>query len=505
MDNNSCFHADTTYGIYVDNCKVGSTDKNVFSIEKLAPGKEYTLELKVSDSDQASGNLTFNTETEYVRLNVSKFGAAGDGIKDDTLAIQAAIMACPENSTVYFPAGIFRVVSIFLKSNITIELHELAVIKAIEERERYAILPGFVETTDELDEYYLGSWEGNPLDTFTSVITGINVQNVTITGTGTVDGNASQNGWWHNHRIKRGAWRPKTIFLTGCKNITLEGIKVINSPSWTIHPLFCEDVKIFNLDISNPPDSPNTDGIDPESCVNVQIIGTKISVGDDCLVIKSGKIYLGKKLKRPSSNFIVRNCLLEQGHGAVVIGSEIAGGVNNVTIEKCIFSKTDKGLRIKTRRGRGKNSIISGIKADNIIMDEVEVPIAIYAFYFCDPDGKSEYVGTQDALPVDERTPVIKDITFSNIKATNAHIAAAYINGLPEKKIEYISIENVDITFSANAREGYPAMITHCDKVCKMGFFVKNVAQLNVKNLKVTGANGDSFIAQQIDKINKIL
>jgi polygalacturonase len=478
----------------------GSTEQNVFSIDGLLPGTSYTLEVSNSENRTASEIIDFCTEQEYVRLNVKKFGARGDASHDDTLAIQTAIMACPENSTVYIPEGEFHVVSLFLKSGITIELDNGAVLKGIEKRSLYGILPGFVETSDGEGEYYLGSWEGNPLDTFTSLITGVNVSNVVITGGGCIDGNASNQGWWKDPKTKRGAWRPKTIFLTGCNNIILEGITVRNSPSWTIHPLFTEDLMILNLNIYNPPDSPNTDGIDPESCKNVQIIGTKISVGDDCLVIKSGKIYLGRKLKRPSENFIIRNCLMERGHGAVVMGSEIAGGVKNIIINKCIFSKTDKGLRIKTRRGRGKDSIVEGIHADTIYMDGVGVPIAIYAFYFCDPDGKSDYVGSQEALPVDDRTPEIRDIHFRNVTAVNAHVAAAYVNGLPEKKIEQLDLKNISISFAHDACEGFPAMITHCEKTSRLGFFVKNVNKLQISDLKIEGAAGDPLLISGVDQ-----
>ena len=194
------------------------------------------------------------------------------------------------------------------------------------------------------------------------------------------------------------AWRPRSIFLNQCKNIVFEGIKIQNSPSWTVHPFYSDNLKFLNLEIVNPKNSPNTDGIDPESCKNVDIIGVKFSVGDDCIAIKSSKIYMGKRLRKPSANLNIRNCYMEHGHGGVVIGSEIAGGVQNVLIEKCIFKGTDKGIRVKTRRGRGKDSIINGITAENIYMDEVKVPFVINAFYFCDPDGKTKYVWTKDAL-----------------------------------------------------------------------------------------------------------
>lgn len=500
LDNDRAYYSPEEYKIYLNNVYEKTININVFSLENLKPSSEYFVEIKNS-LDENILKLNFFTESEYVRLNIKKFGAIGNGEKDDTLAIQTAIMACPPEGTVYMPSGVYKVTSIFLKDNISIELHKDAIIRANNKREEFSILPGFVETSDEKDEYYLGSWEGNPLDSYASIITGINVKNVKFVGQGLIDGNASEYDWWFNAKKRRGAWRPKTISLINCENIVFEGIRIVNSPCWTVHPIFSKDLKFLNMEIRNPDDSPNTDGIDPESCENVDIIGSKISVGDDCIAIKSGKIYLGKKLKKPTKNMNIRNCYMERGHGAVVVGSEIAGGVNNINIEKCVFYNTDKGLRIKTRRGRGKDSILSGIKCENIEMNQVKAPFVVNSFYFCDPDGKSTYVGTREALMVDERTPSIKDISFKDIVCDNAHISAGFICGLPEKKIQKLKIENVKITFAQDAIEDYPAMMLNCEKVKRQGFYMENIEQAEIINLSIENNQGEKIIPINIDKL----
>ena len=154
-------------------------------------------------------------------------------------------------------------------------------------------------------------------------------------------------------------------------------------------------LKFIDVKILNPANSHNTDGLDPESCQDVLVLGTYISVGDDCIAIKSGKIYMAQKEKTPTEDMTVRQCCMRDGHGAVTVGSEIAAGVKDVHIRDCMFMNTDRGLRVKTRRGRGKLSVLDDISFENIDMDNVMTPFVVNSFYFCDPDGKTEYVGSR--------------------------------------------------------------------------------------------------------------
>ena len=325
------------------NAKKIELTKVVNTIYDLEPDTEYFLIFE--KNEEKISEIKVKTEIESFTLNVKRFGAKGDGVSNDTLALQTAIMSCPENGRVYIPKGKYLITSLFLKDNLTIELGEGAELLGDTKRENFGILPGLIDN-DKNEEYYLGSWEGNPLDSFTSLITGINVKNVRIIGRGCLNGQASKENWWKNPKVKNIAWRPRSIFLNSCENVVIEGIKIMNSPSWTIHPFLTNNLRFINLKIENPADSPNTDGIDPESCENVEYIGIDFSVGDDCIAIKSGKLYLGKVLNKPSKNFIIKNCSMKYGHGGVVIGSEMSGGVENINIEKCDFYKTDKGIRI---------------------------------------------------------------------------------------------------------------------------------------------------------------
>ena len=140
---------------------------------------------------------------------------------------------------------------------------------------------------------------GQPAGQLCGSINVINAENVTITGEGTIDANAQNGDWYQNPKKNNIAWRPRLFFTSGAKNVVLHGVLVCNSYSWTIHPTYSENVDILNIRIRNSSTSPNTDGIDPESCKNVNIIGNHVHVGDDCIALKSGKLFLGMKLHVP--------------------------------------------------------------------------------------------------------------------------------------------------------------------------------------------------------------
>ncbi len=192
---------------------------------------------------------------------------------------------------------------------------------------------------------------------------------------------------------------------------------------------------------------------------------------------------------------------MENGHGAVTVGSEMAGGVIDMTVEDCDFSHTDRGLRIKTRRGRGKDAILDGITFRRIDMDNVMTPFTANAFYFCDPDGKTEYVQTRDKLPVDDRTPDLRRFVFEDINAKNCHVAAFWFDGLPEKKIEEIVLKNISVTYSSEPAKGQPIMSSGVDECSKKGIFIRNVRRLVMENVSVEGQDGEKTIFEGIDEI----
>lgn len=236
----------------------------------------------------------------------------------------------------------------------------------------------------------------------------------------------------------------------------------------------------------------------------MEITGLHFSLGDDCIAVKSGKIYMGRRYKTPSENIEIRQCLMENGHGAVTVGSEVGAGVKAVRVRDCLFRHTDRGLRVKTRRGRGKDSVLSDISFQHIVMDHVMTPFVVNSFYFCDPDGKTEYVQCREALPADERTPEIQNLSFTDIKAANCHAAASFLCGLPEQKIRKIELRNVDISFAEQAREGVPAMMEGVSACSRQGFTVMNVDTLVCENVTITGQKGDAFIMSNIEHFKEI-
>ena len=500
LENNDIVNT-SNYSVYVNGVLYQeNVNTNVFSIYNLIPSTKYEILVK-SCCDSYKEEVT--TDYEYVTLNVKKFGAKGDGVTLDTNALQGCILACPDNGRVYIPEGNYYTGPLFLRSNITIEFARGARLVGDIDRNHYPILPGVVYTSDEKDEYNLGSWEGNPLDCFASIVTGINVENIKIIGEGIVDGNAQNSDWWVDVRTRRIAWRPRGLFLNNCKNVAIQGLTFTNTPSWNLHPYFSENLKFIDMKLINPKNSPNTDGCDPESCKNVDIIGVYFSVGDDCIAIKSGKIYMGRKHKKPSENFNIRNCSMNFGHGAIVLGSEMSGGIKNIVVSQCLFNQTDRGLRIKTRRGRGKDAVIDGITFENIKMTDVLTPLVVNMFYFCDPDGHTEYVYTKEKLPVDDRTPYLGKFVFKDIDCYDVNVAAGTFYGLPEQPIKSIEIENVKFVYSNNPQAGVPAMMDFLDPMKGKGLIFSYVDTVSIKNVEFVGLNEEQFELIEVGSFNK--
>lgn len=493
------FKMEKRWSIYVNGNFYTETERTVTMIYGLIPQTQYQI---CAEQDGHKLTASFVTDYEYVTLNVQSFGAKGDGISDDTQFIQAAIMVCPPKSRVVIPAGEYRVTNIFLKSDINLEIQKGAVVKAFTEREKFPVFDGAVPGNCPEEEMLLGTWEGESMAMYAGIICGVGIKNVCIYGAGVLDGNAGWNNWWENaHQIDIAA-RPRMVFLNRCENIVMAGVTVQNSPSWNIHPYFSSHLRFISMNILGPKESPNTDGLDPESCRDVEIIGVYFSVGDDCIAIKSGKIEIGSKYKTPSENISIRQCCMRDGHGSITLGSEMAAGIRSIHAQECRFICTDRGLRIKTRRGRGKDAVIDDILFEKIYMDQVLTPFVINCFYFCEKDGKTEYVQCKDPLPVDERTPCVKKLEFKNIEVKNCHVAAAFFYGLPEQKIEEVIMENVNVSYAKHAVGGQPAMMSGIpDKVCRMGIFANNIKKLIIKNINIHGQDTEIIHIENVNDV----
>lgn len=493
LENRSPYYAPSPYSVYLDGALVLQNNTNVFSLFGLSPNTHYTLCVK---SESAEETLDFSTACETCAVNARDFGAIGDGVHDDTDALALAIRCLPEDGRLILPEGRYLTRPQMLKSRMTLELQSGAVLLGSPERERYPILPGAVIDPVTGKELIFGADEGLVKPMYQSLLTAQYAEDIAIIGPGTVDGNAGAGDFWTKYHEFPAA-RPRLFFFNHCARVRLHGVRVKDSPAWQIHPFFCDDVGIYNVTVTAPKDSPNTDAIDPESCRGVEILGCRLNVGDDCIAIKSGKIELGKKYRRAAEGHTIRNCLMEHGHGAVTLGSETAAGVRDLAVSQCLFRDTDRGLRIKTRRGRGKDCEITGITFENIRMDGVLTPIVMNMWYNCvDPDRESEYVWTRKALPVDERTPHLGSFVFRNLECTGAHAAACSIDGLPERPIDAVTLEDISVSFAENALPAIPAMRNFAEPVCRMGLYFENVGKIRLKNVRLSGVVGDAVITK---------
>ncbi len=494
------YHTLQPYELWVNGVYFSTTDTVITNLFGLKPQTGYRLQIRPAGGSSPAGEdgadsvtLSFETEYESATINVRDFGAKGDGESDDTLFLQTAVELCPKDGRVLVPEGVYKFRTLFLRSGLTMCLEKGAVLSAYTQEDKLPLLPGVVQCWDEKHEINPGTWEGNPLPCHTGIVAGYGVSNVLLYGEGRIDGCAGPQNWWRKDRVKKLPARPRLFFLNRCSHVTVQGLTFCNSPSWTIHPYFSDHLDFFGTRVENPEISPNTDGLDPESSRGIRIYGMRFSLGDDCIAIKSGKIYMGMRYGTPSSNIQIRHCLLEKGHGAVTIGSEMAGGVNNVLVEDCVFSHTDRGLRIKTRRGRGENAVVDLVTFRNIGMDHVGAPVVVNCFYYCDPDGHSSFVQDRSPRPVDESTPWIRRLDFENLDCRDCRWQAVWVEGLPERKVERVSLVNCRFDFSPEADEGIPAMTEGVRPISRGPIHASNVAELILRQVSVEGQENEVF------------
>lgn len=390
--------------------------------------------------------------------DIKQLGANHKGEKSCTELINKTIQkaSAKGGGTIYFPAGTYKTGAIEMADNITLYLEAGATLS-------------FTTDFDEYIPFKKVRWEGIFMNTFKPLIYGDSIKNVAIKGEGVLEGNGE--AWWEavkneQHKIWRDGslgelnkyqqmwgnqniglqvdayyaksmehlfFRPPFLQFLESQNIQITGVTFRNSPFWTINPVGCENLLIDGIVIDNPDDGWNTDGINPSSCKNVRISNCKISVGDDCVTIKSGRDGNGRDYGKPCENITISNCIMLAGHGGVVIGSEMSGGVKNITITGCVFDGTDAGIRLKSSRGRG--GVVENIRVDNIIMRNIQKTAFIFNLYY-----------DKDATPerFSERTPTFRNIHISNVTGVDVN-AAGDLHGIEEMPITNVSLSNIQM------------------------------------------------------------
>ena len=354
-------------------------------------------------------------------FNITDYAAIGDDTTTNTTAIQSAINAAGTagGGTVVIPVGTFLSGPIKLNSRINLHLEGGAILR---------MLP--------LDKYP-GGTTSPP-----NFISGANLQDVAITGEGMIDGQGIP--WWP-YANKSGARRPRMIALSACNRILIEHVTLSNSPMFHIAiQSHSENVTVRKVTIrANPSTDPVHPGHNTDACdvsgKNILIQDCDISVGDDNFTCGGG-----------TSDVLITNCTYGYGHG-VSIGSPTSGGVSNLTVINCTFNNTEAGIRIKSDRYRG--GYLHNLNYLNLRMTNVNVPILIYAAYMATNREyrdlnrlTPETAGGYPAASVGPRTPIYRDITFSNITATaGAGRRAGLIWGLPEMNVTNVLLEKINI------------------------------------------------------------
>jgi polygalacturonase len=389
-------------------------------------------------------------------FDVAKFGAVGDGARDCTGAFRDAIAACHAagGGRVVVPEGSFLTGAIRLQSGVNLHLATAdSVIKFSRDPRHY--LP-----------VVFTRWEGVELMNYSALIYAFDERNIAVTGTGMLDGQAAAEHWWpwkgtqdkgsaanqnaaRARLIEMGAkgvpvaervfgdgsyLRPNFIQPYRCQNVLIEGVRIRNSPMWEIHPVLCTNVTVRGVDILSH--GPNNDGCDPESCKDVLIDRCTFDTGDDCIAIKSGRNEDGRRLNVPVENVIVRDCVMKDGHGGVVIGSEISGGARNIFAERCRMDspQLDRALRIKSNSVRG--GTIEHVYMRDVTVGEVAEAVVTVNFFYEEGDAGK--------FP-----PIVRDVEVRNVTGKKS-LYVLLLRGYAHDPVTDVRV--VDCTFDNVAK-----------------------------------------------------
>ncbi len=419
-----------------------------------------------------------------------------------TEAIHRTIQACHEagGGKVIIPKGDWLTGAIRLKSNINLHVAEGAVLHFSNDLEDY--LPVVHVRCEGVEAY-----------NYSPLIYAPHVENIALTGKGTLHGHGR---WWWNWARKnnrgnrneaskvplkerrygkgggREGMRPTFIVPWKAKNILIEGITLKESPMWNVHPVYSENIIVRGITVHSL-DSPNGDGIVPDSCKNVLIEYNHLETGDDAVVIKSGLNEDGLKIDIPSENIVVRNFTardVRTGSGGVVFGSETSGGIRNVYVHNALFDGSDKGIRFKSTRGRG--NVVENIYLEDIVMKNIKGPAI---------NINTSYSGGIAGGPA----PLFRHISMNNIRVQGAATAFELI-GLPEKWLENISIRNTvfgDVRKGAVVRRVRGLTLEEVSLQARVGIKFDEVHGLKLVHVTSTPTSGESMYFQNCEDVVK--
>lgn len=408
------------------------------------------FEVLLSDCGAISGKLDIETGRHNARVinnKVKELSENGGG-------------------TIVIPKGIWASAPIRLLSDVSIRIESQGLLKFIKSKEDYPLI--------------ITNYEGQPCIRTVSPITAENAVNVAITGMGIVDGSGDEWRPVKKFKVTDKQWeqllkksdnvfetketqiwmptkssllgnekniqsdkdealeeardyydfyRPVMVSLRHCTNVLLSGVTFMNSPAWNIHPFFCENVTIDNIKVRNPYYAQNGDGIDVESCTNVHIHHSVFETGDDAICIKAGKNAIARTIDGPCSNIYIHDCVVNEGHGGFVIGSEMSRGVKDILVENCTFIGTDVGVRMKSALGRG--GVVENITIRNIDMVNIKGEAVILTMgYVLNLLNRNETI----AMDNEEDVPYFRNIDMDGIVCTDCKefVKIEPLNGRPD-------------------------------------------------------------------------
>lgn len=429
--------------------------------EPVASDTETSAEVNFDDPWKQADEIVKNIKVPEFRdevFNIMDYGATADGSKSSDEAFKKAIEACANagGGKVLVPAGVYLTGPIHLKSNVNLHLEEGAEVKFSTDQKDY--LP-VVHT----------SYEGMEFMNYSPLIYAYKQKNIAVTGKGTFNGQAGNDNWWpwsgkdvygykdgdvkqhdaHNlprlsDMVEKGTPVEERVFGEGhqfrptffepfeCENVLIQGVTFVNAPFWVMHPIKSNNVRV--KDVSVISHGPNNDGCNPEYSKNVHITGCLFDTGDDCIAIKSGRDNDGRRVGITSENIVVENCTMKDGHGGVVMGSEISGGVRNVYIRNNTMNSPnlDRAIRIKTNTRRG--GTIENIFVKDLEVGQVkEAVLKINTRYAIYANQEGEFM------------PVIRNILLENVEVENGGEYGVLIIGREESPVKNVKLKNVTI------------------------------------------------------------